>query len=137
MKYQQNIPCFSLSMLTVTIHHCFFAHPLKCSCDRPIIGLHCLQCCTCCSDILCAISCLNILLTPANLCMMLQITGQFGITFIQESMNKPYLTMTLAGCTSENMCLLPIDVLDDWERLEEHIYGCIPLFLELNYLPIN
>jgi len=49
-------------------------------------------------------------------------------------MNNPCPSKTWLGYTDEGMCLPILDVLNDWERLEEHVYRCIPLLLELNYL---
>ena len=59
--------------------------------------------------------------------MMPQIAGGFGITRIQESTNEACPATTLARRTFEDVGLPVLDVLNGWERLEEHIYWCVPV----------
>jgi hypothetical protein len=69
-------------MLAVTIRDLPFANPLKGRGDRPINALQVLQSYACGFDVPCAISCLNGLVSPTYLGMVLQVAGRPGIALI-------------------------------------------------------
>jgi hypothetical protein len=64
--------------------------------------------------------------------MVPQITGGFCIGLIKKMTDKLGSGTALNCGTVENMTFAVVDVLDRWERLEENIYRCVPLLLELS-----
>jgi hypothetical protein len=61
-----------------------------------------------------------------------QITGGFHISLIKKTMDKMGSGTALNCGAVENMTFAVVNVLDHWERLEENVYRCIPLLLELS-----
>ena len=131
-KYIRHAYCASVfGVLAVIIHNPSLAYPLKCSCNRPISGLHVTQCCMCHFDILGAISCINSLATPAYLGMMPHIACGSGIGCVKISTNKICPAKILACGTLKDMGLLSSDILNGWDRFEEYVYGQVPVLFEL------